>query len=323
LFCVHSKRNMSVERLKNIQLSLAQSGVKRITYVGGEPFLKKELLMMSAHAQSCGLSTAVVTNGTHINRSVVEEIIRRKIFDIMIFSLDGPEFIHDSIRAIDGTFKRATDTIKNVQKLKKIRKIRYPKVFINVTISALNYDYIEPMLSIAQQLDVNAIRFLSLSCLDDTIIKKTNALFGYPAIKTHLYAVGNSFKIPEKKLPAVIEKLAHMKERAKKIGIKFQVEKYLQNGKGADTCSFLGKDFVISPYGDIYPCPMLPEYIIGNDVAISLDKMLCDNSIQDKVKRIFELASNKTLPVCSQCCVEKVSLPNNAVDICKKQMLDG
>jgi radical SAM protein with 4Fe4S-binding SPASM domain len=102
-----------------------------------------------------------------------------------------------------------------------------------------------------------------------------------------------------------------MEDYAKKIGIRFLVEEYLKNGRGSKVCRFLGKDLVISPFGDIYPCPMLPEYTIGNVTKTPLDKVICDKSIGVRVKRISNLCSRKELPVCSECCVEKVALVNS------------
>jgi len=315
---MRTRRYLTIEQIKNIQASLLKSGIERLTYLGGEPFLRKDLLALAAHAQNCGLSAAVVTNGTLINHPIIEKIIREGIFDVMIFSLDGPQLIHDRIRGIAGTHQRATEAIKNIQKLKKTKKLKMPKIFLYVTVSALNWDYIESMVKTAQKLDVNAIRFLSASCLDDAIIRKTNALFKSTVIRSHSYAVGAQLKIPKVQLPLVIKRLARVEDYAKKIGIRFQVEEYLRNGKGSKACHFLGKDLVISPYGDIHPCPMLPEYAIGNVIETPLDKIICDSSAVGRVERIFALCSRKKLPVCSECCVEKVILVDNAAYLKRK-----
>lgn len=315
---MHKRHYLATGQIKNIQQSLAKSGIKRLTYLGGEPFLRKDLLTLAKHAKSCGLQTDVVTNGTLINRSIVEKIIMGKLFNIIIFSLDGPSPIHDSIRNVTGTYDKVNDTVINIQKLKKLKKLNCPRIFLYITLSRLNYGYIESIPPIAQKLDVNAIRFQLISCLNNTIIKETNALFNQPVIKNHSYAIGTHLKIPEEKIPLVIEQLTRVEKYLKKIGKAVQIEEYLRNKKGAQTCKFLGKDFVISPYGDISPCPMLPEYILGNVIETPIDKILCDTSIDTKVRKIFELCNSKKLPVCKECCIEKISPANNPVYIGEK-----
>jgi radical SAM protein with 4Fe4S-binding SPASM domain len=263
-------------------------------------------LKLADHARALGLSTAVVTNGSLINRRITEEIIKKNLFEIMIFSLDGPEVIHDNIRGIAGTFKKATEAIKNIQKLKKSKKLKYPRIFLYMTVSKLNYDYIESMVRIAQQLDAHAVRFLSASCVDNTIINKTNALFKSPVIAIHSYAVGHNLRIPKDKLAILTKQWNRLEKYTKKIGLRLQAEDYLRNVKGAGACRFLGKDFVISPYGDVYPCPMLPGYTIGNVINTSVYRIMRNNSAIKKVKRIFELSLSGKLPICRECCVEKI-----------------
>lgn len=314
-----SKGNyLGTDEIKYIQKLLSQSGIKHITYLGGEPFIRKDLLILATDAKNYGLQVNVVTNGTFINQSMAKEIINEKLFNTIIFSIDGPTSIHDNIRGITGTYEKVEDTVVYMQKLKKLEKLKKPKIFLYITLSRLNYNYIESMPSIAQKLDINAIRFQLISCLNNTIIKETNALFNQPVIKNHSYAIGSHLKIPEEKIPLVVEQLTRVEKHLNKIGKTVQVEEYLRNKKGAQTCKFLGNDFVISAYGDISPCPMLPEYILGNVIETPINKILCDSSIDTKVREIFELCNSKKLPVCRECCIEKISPANNPIDIGEK-----
>ena len=92
--------------------------------------------------------------------------------------------------------------------------------------------------------------------------------------------------------------------------MKLFAEELLLNGKGAASCAFLGNDFVISAYGDIYLCPMLPDYTIGNILDFNRNDRdsINNHDLQGKTAKLKELSDCRRLPVCSECCVEKLSL---------------
>jgi radical SAM protein with 4Fe4S-binding SPASM domain len=298
---------LNMQELKTVQCSLARCGIKRITYLGGEPFLRKELLPLAAHARSRGISAAVVTNGTCVSRATARNVVDKQPFDIVIFSLDGPPAVHDRIRGIPGTFQRAAAAIRDIQKFKKTAKAKFPRIFIYVTVSSINTPSLESMLDTARELDAQAIRFISASCLDSALIKKTNALFTVPAIRRHSYAVGPQLAIPVSQLPSLRRRFARMEVYARTIGMRFLLEGFLRNGKAAPACAVLGKELVISASGNVYPCPMLPEYTIGNVRTHSLESILSASGTEQKTRRLFELSAAGKLPVCRQCCVEKIA----------------
>ncbi len=296
-----------MDEIKALQKSLFRSGIKRITYLGGEPFLNPDITDVSKNAKSLGLSRAVVTNGTAVPEGLIENIIREEIFDIIIFSIDGPENVHDNIRGVKGAFRKAVETLKNIQKLKKSLKLRRPKIYIYCTVSALNCDYLGEVFSLAQKLDAAALKFLSASCLTEELIEKTNSLFCTQALSDHSYAVKKELKIPEKELPQIRKELTALIKRSAEIGIKLIVENFLSEEKTSKECGIIKNDFVISAFGDIYPCPMLPELTIGNVRNKSLDKILTEPGTQDIIKNIYGMSSSGKLTVCRECCVEKLS----------------
>jgi radical SAM protein with 4Fe4S-binding SPASM domain len=304
---LRKQRYLATFQLKKLQRGLARAGITRLTYLGGEPFLRKDLLSIASHAQDCGISPAVVTNGTLINDALIEKLTKKRIFDIIIFSLDGPAHIHDQIRRMPGAFQQATAAIRNIQLRKKSNKLKYPKIFIYVTVSSLNYAYLESMVRLAQQLDVHELRFLSITVVDDTIIKRTNAIFNSPVIKLHSYQVKKKLKITAQHLPWITKELIRLEKYARKIGMRLWVERYLKNDKGASFCEYLGKDFVIAANGDVCPCPMLPNYILGNATHTPINKLLTEKKTLRRVEKIYALCADKKLPVCRECCVEKLS----------------
>ena len=300
------KQSLPLGRIKLILEELAAEGLEKITFLGGEPFLHPDLCAMAEHARKSGLETAVVSNGTVITEQMAEKVVRDELFDILIFSLDGPQSVHDRIRGRNGIFKAATDNIRFIQKLRKARKQRSPKIYIYTTVSSLNIDEADQMLSVARKLDAHELRFVSASFVSEEIRCKTNALLGCEALSLHSYSAGPEIKIPPEKLQGLKDRLQELKTAAKQIGLRVSIEEILtDNPEKSQECPFVGKDMVISFNGDVYPCPMLPQYTLGNLTQKPLKEILNSTETLDRVSRITELFENSTLPVCPECCVEK------------------
>lgn len=304
---VSQNQSLSLTRLLEIHQELVSEGIEKITYLGGEPFLHPEICTMAAHAKKTGLQTAVVTNGTLISEGQARRIVEENLFDLMIFSLDGPKPVHDRIRGREGIFKAATDNIRFIQKLRKSLQKKLPRIYIYTTVSSLNVNEADQMLSVAQKLDAHELRFVSASYVGEEIRNKTNNVFGGEALSLHSYSAGPEIKIPLEKLTGIKERLEGLKSHAQKIGIRLSLEDYLSSHPGSRDCPFVGKDMVISFHGDIYACPMLPQYTLGNLMQKPLKEILSSEGSLKRVTQIAELFESHTLPVCPECCVEKKS----------------
>ncbi len=297
---------MPLGRICEIHEELISEGVEKITYLGGEPFLHPDLCDMAGNAKKLGLQRAVVTNGTMITEKLAERVVKEELFDIMIFSIDGPKSVHDRIRGREGIFKAATDNIRFIQSLRKSLKKKLPKIYIYTTVSSLNADEADQMLSVAQKLDAHELRFVSASYVGEEIRDQTNRLFGCEALSLHSYSAGPEIKIPLEKLDSLKQRLEALQNHARKIGIRLSIEDYLTNNhaKSGD-CPFVGKDMVISFHGDIYPCPMLPQYSLGNLMQKSLKEIVNSPESLTRLNTLLKFFKNQSLPVCAECCVEK------------------
>ncbi|HUT62697.1 MAG TPA: radical SAM protein, partial [Anaerolineae bacterium] len=77
-----------------------------LTLFGGEPFLCDNWGNLVCYIKSKGLRVNIITNGTLLSQHV-EKVVDFGV-DELIFSLDGPEDVHDEMRSSKGTFKIAT-----------------------------------------------------------------------------------------------------------------------------------------------------------------------------------------------------------------------
>jgi MoaA/NifB/PqqE/SkfB family radical SAM enzyme len=118
------------------------------TITGGEPFLRNDILEIMKYIELKGLRYSFITNGSLITKKIADKIVELNPVGIT-FSIDGPEEIHDEIRGVNGTFKKA------IRALTMIRSQKNIPITINCVISAINLPYLEDMVYLAKDLGVN------------------------------------------------------------------------------------------------------------------------------------------------------------------------
>ncbi|GAB4032443.1 MAG: hypothetical protein Fur0012_10980 [Elusimicrobiota bacterium] len=289
-------REVEVFSLHN---QLVEAGIKRISYIGGEPFLEKNIFSRAENAISLGLYVSAVTNGSVLETSELEKISERGLFYALVFSIDGPQNIHDFIRGRKGAFAAAMHSLKTLQKIKSREKARFPKIYIYCTVSSLNYKYLEQVHRIALSVNANLLRFQLASCLSREILDDTNRALGFEAVKTHSYI--NSNRLGPEEINLAAKSLRRI--RSLRFSMKIEAEPALEGLKNK-SCRFIGKDMVITPSGKVLLCPMLNAWHAGDIRKNKIKEIL--EKLADMAKKIKDMAESGKLPVCRECCVEKI-----------------
>lgn len=125
-------------------------------FTGGEPFLRDDLFSILEYAKNREFSLSLMSNGTLITDTLAKQLGEAGITDVQI-SLDGLEQTHDSIRGV-GNFTRA---LSGIEKL----LTNGIETFINLTLSRLNINELEGMVTLAEEIGINAVTFSRLvSC---------------------------------------------------------------------------------------------------------------------------------------------------------------
>lgn len=295
------KGDLSVEDLKRIQLELLDAKVKRISYIGGEPFLHEYILELSAHAVELGFYTASVTNGNAFDEKKIEEIVYRNLFKAIVFSIDGPENIHDFIRGKKGAFQKALWAANFFRKIKNKAKKRFPKIYVYCTVSSLNYKYIYETFKIALSLNANKFRLQQVSALNKTDLIQAAAIVNLPKPGWHAYINENYLTKEQKEI--VFKTIRKIKSCG--FSMKMEVEASLE-GRKNNICHFVGKNIVITACGKVLICPMLTSLEAGDLKKQSLKKILMSKS--EMALSLLQKAQNTELPICQKCCVEKINI---------------
>jgi len=105
----------------------------RIYFGGGEPFIREDILTIIAYAKSFSLPVSLTTNGTLLDKNIIEMIVDLEIDEIN-FSIDGLEELHDKLRG-QGNFRKVMSNMQYLLECKKRKSLRRPTITVNLTIS--------------------------------------------------------------------------------------------------------------------------------------------------------------------------------------------
>jgi MoaA/NifB/PqqE/SkfB family radical SAM enzyme len=133
-----------------------------ISFAGGEPFLNPQTVELIRIAGSFGFFTSVVTNGTILTPEIIENIIDSRLSSIS-FSIDSLEpNVHDYMRGIEGTFKKAMNNLIAVQKLKIVK---HSEICVNICtiINNSNYNTLIDICKFGKSIGLSGILFQAIN----------------------------------------------------------------------------------------------------------------------------------------------------------------
>ena len=160
--CYKPPFELSTDEVIGIINEIADWGVKIFNPLGGEPFIRKDLIQILEHACNKGLITTVTTNATLINEKIVKSIAALQRVHLNI-SLDGLEKTNDLIRG-KGTFKKALKAIKDIRKAEKkiLGQNEKKAININCIIHEKNLDEIIELVEYVKKAGADKVQFLYL-----------------------------------------------------------------------------------------------------------------------------------------------------------------
>jgi radical SAM protein with 4Fe4S-binding SPASM domain len=83
------------ERVFEVIEKIAASGVKRIRFTGGEPFMRKDFVEILQHAKSCGLTVLVNSNATLIENEDIPKLVTLVDQFLLPFHSLSPEYLEN------------------------------------------------------------------------------------------------------------------------------------------------------------------------------------------------------------------------------------
>lgn len=261
-----NKRDMSFEEFKKI---IDQSKfVKNILLWNlGEPFLNKELLMMTDYAFKNGKRVTTSTNGEFFYNEQFCKNVVQSGFRRLIVCLDGADQEILSKYRIGSNFKKIVEGIKMLCKFKKQLRLVYPIIELQFIVMKHNQHQRQQMRKIAEDLNVDVYKEKAMAFdINDVYFQQ---------LAKELLPTDNKYCE--------------------------QDGRYVKGGKIIAKCSFIKKIMVINSNGLVVPCcyDFYSKFIMGNVFEENLFNIWEGKKYQEFRKQVFE--SRESMPFCSTC----------------------
>jgi radical SAM protein with 4Fe4S-binding SPASM domain len=106
---------LNTEEAKGILDQLAEAGTLRLTFSGGEPFMRSDFLDLVEHARRRAFSIEVFTNGTLIGPESARRLRELAVWQVSVSILGASAATHDGITGRNGSFARAVHAIRTLR----------------------------------------------------------------------------------------------------------------------------------------------------------------------------------------------------------------
>jgi MoaA/NifB/PqqE/SkfB family radical SAM enzyme len=98
-------KELSMEQMRSFLGRFRSHGGRRVLFTGGEVLLRNDIYDIIACAKSQGLMVDVFSNGTLMTAQ--SAIYLAEHADLIFISIDGTDYVHDSLRGVCGSFEGA------------------------------------------------------------------------------------------------------------------------------------------------------------------------------------------------------------------------
>ncbi|MDP8236066.1 MAG: radical SAM protein [Candidatus Erginobacter occultus] len=232
---------MTTGQIKSLLDEIAALPVSGVSFYGGEPLLRTDLIELIEYARQFGLMIHLNTNGYLLDPIMAERIIGAGV-DIVSLSLDGatPE-THDRQRRREGAFDKVIDAIGHLRAARKSFNAR-TKIAVTATITPCNIEEIIQIVELARRIGADCVTVFEAQELETLPNAFTEAE------KTQLLRINTALLTLKKKYPDFIDNSEAYLQISRKI---------LRGEETRLKCFAPYTDIFFDPYGKIYPCDPL------------------------------------------------------------------
>lgn len=250
IFCYNAETLKSKEELETQEAiaiieDLASCGVLSVNFNGGEPLAREDYFDIVAAADKTGLDMHMNTNANLIDMFTAH-LIAKYFPSVCTTVLAGDGRVHDKLSGRVGAFEAALTGIKNLQKSSVY-------VAVNLMLSKMNMTGLEETFDVIRECGIQSLlitRYVpcdrndeGLHISDEEFLKSIDFLYRYNDEKKCFHRI--AFPQPFK--------LCNVPDRLRKK----VAESNIACNIGLCTAS-------ISPNGDLAPCNLVKEPLLGN-----------------------------------------------------------
>ncbi|TRZ54610.1 radical SAM protein [archaeon] len=246
--------------------------------------MRKDIFKIIKYANSKGMNTSIVTNGTLVNGTVAKQLSKSGLNNIY-FSIDGTKDVDDKIREKEGMFEKTIGNMKNLLEIKG-RKLRVSVISVLMN---QNLNDMSGLIALVKKMHADSFVMQPMHS------QGSESAFSIKSDKSNLSIPKSKYK----KIDRIIDKLMELKKENPNF-IENSViylelaRRFLKNEALRFEClagfSFCG----IDARGSVYPC--LYQKPIGNVFNSSL-KEIWKSDLYNKTRHRMKSCS-KCLLLC-------------------------
>ncbi len=296
-------QELTTEEINGVVDEVSRFGL--ISFTGGEPLLRKDIVELAQHA-SKRHKAYLVTNGVLLKKDIADEFVRLGCRNVLAsgmasvgISLEAIGKRHDDIVKAPGSFEKILSNVRYMVEQKKKSGKKFPLVWLKCVITNHNVGMLDDMYRLAEEIGVdmfNPITYYN--------IPSTNRLEMDETVKsgTAVNPIEN-FDTAELR-----NQLAKLRQRAKNSAVQLRIT---PPGLPTDdilavyenrldlsnkVCYTPWSSVAISAYGDLFPCS---NYTVGNIRQEPFLKLWNNEKMQDFRNR---LKKERIFKSCAACC---------------------
>lgn len=270
-----------IEKLKVIRETAKINKNARISFTGGEPFMKKrELYCLIEECSSFGIESFVTTNGVLIQDEDIDKIIKSGLKSIMISIDSHKSEVHDNVRGIPGTFNKVVSISQKLIERKNEVGSNL-KVYASIMLGKHNLSVIDETVEFISGLGFDGLYFQPIQP-NFTKDEEFNKEF-----YSDLFPTKDIFECG-------MEKLQKLSNSCSTI---LQTEEHLQDIReyfrhpetiGRNKCNSMKSTIIIDNYGETLFCFSMSKFnktTLGNIKDSSIQKIWCESTdFRDDIK---------------------------------------
>lgn len=299
------RAEVTTDQYLDLIRQMSKAGVKAVKFTGGEPALRKDVLVLAEAVKKGGMHFSMISNGS-AKPQVYKELVRLGLDSITI-SVDGTEHVHDEVRGMIGSFARTQIALETLLGEKKAKGSTKPRITVSCAVSALNQHDLPNLVELFRNSDIDDLNFGYLHFSTEHRDKLTAEQV--PNAVMHL----KKPELPDPVLAVDTAELARQvaEIKAMKAGVKPRVqfspdlsaeEIKLQYTDEmftyANKCFYAWYATRVDPWGQMYPCWI--DVRVG-DVRKTSFQELWNGAKYREFRRLIR--NKKLVPKCTTCCV--------------------
>jgi MoaA/NifB/PqqE/SkfB family radical SAM enzyme len=142
---------VNTDAMKSVLSQFSDMNIIAVSFLGGEPFLRKDVCELAEFGHNKNMIIQVSTNGINLGKMMDRAT---SAFDVIVISLDVVDpGLYKEIRGVD-KYETVVDNIKTAQELGEKNKCN---ILVNTVVCSQNLDQIPEVIKLSSELGVRGI----------------------------------------------------------------------------------------------------------------------------------------------------------------------